>query len=122
MAAKMFSRAFGSAAVGGDVAYLPCANGTTAVRIAPDGSASVLWHTAVPADGPPILGGGALWVTDYGDQKLYALDPATGRELSETPTDALPHFASPSLAATPSGTRLFLGTSTGIETFALTGR
>jgi polyvinyl alcohol dehydrogenase (cytochrome) len=107
-------RAFGAAAVDGDIAYLPCAYGTMAVRIASDGTASVLWHTAVPANGTPVLANGKLWVTDWNAGTLYALDPATGRALSQAATGPLPHFATPAIA----GARLFLGTTGGIETFA----
>lgn len=104
---------FGAAAVQGDVAYVPCGTGTTAVRVAADGTASVLWHASVPAAGQPSLGGGFVWVTDYDQGVLYALDPADGHVAGRVATRHLPHFASPSV----SGNRLFLGTDDGVTVF-----
>jgi outer membrane protein assembly factor BamB len=104
---------FGAAAVRGDVAYVPCGTGTTAVRVAADGTASVLWHAAVPAAGQPSLGGGLVWVTDYDQGVLYALDPADGRVAGRVATRRLPHFAAPSV----SGNRVFLGTLDGVTIY-----
>ena len=105
---------FGAAAVDGDVAYLPCAEGITAVRVGPDGGVTVLWHTAVAASGSPSIGGGFVWSTDPSGGALYALDPATGAVAGRTPTGALPHFASPAISAD----RVVLGTSDGLVIFS----
>ncbi|MBF6065681.1 PQQ-binding-like beta-propeller repeat protein [Nocardia terpenica] len=106
-------RAFGGAAVADDIAYLPCTTGTTAVRIAADGTATVLWHATVPANGQPILASGHVWVTDWHSGTLYALDPATGAATQQFPTDTLPHFATPAAA----GSTIVLGTMTGLAFF-----
>ncbi len=106
-------RAFGAAAVADGVVYLPCSKGTAAVRIAADGSASVLWRAAVSANGQPVLGAGHLWVTDWRSGTLYALDPATGGVVQQFSTGPLPHFAAPAV----SGTSVVLGTMSGLASF-----
>ena len=105
--------AFGAAAVAGDIGYLPCGTGTTAVRVAPDGTASVLWRAAVPAAGQPTLAGGLVWAADYDQGVLYALDPGNGQVAGRVATRHLPHFAAPSA----SGNRLFLGTLDGVTVY-----
>jgi YVTN family beta-propeller protein len=105
--------AFGAAAVQGDVVYLPCADGTRAFRIG--SQVTALWHAA-HANGQPVLAGGRIWVTDYDNGLLSSLDPATGATVRQIPVGALPHFATP----TPVGTKLFLGTATGVAVISAT--
>jgi len=102
--------AYGGAAVDGDVAYLPCDDGTRAVRVDAAGQLQVRWHAGVPAAGSPVVGGGTVWVVDYDRGILYALDPATGAVRQQVPVGRAPHFASPTLA----GGRVFVGTVTGV--------
>ncbi|MGW4248095.1 outer membrane protein assembly factor BamB family protein [Nocardia sp. NPDC004722] len=104
-------KAFGAAAVDGDVAYLPCTKGTWAVRVTETGAATVLWRATVPADGPPIVAAGRVWAADWHAGTFYALDPATGNILAQYATGALPHFATPALA----GNELVLGTLAGLQ-------
>lgn len=108
-------RSFGGSAVLGDIAFLPCPDGTVAVTIGADGTPSVRWHASAPADGSPAVGGGAVWVPDFHGGVLYALDPATGRVRARIGVGALPHFASPTLA----GSAAYLGTTHGVV--AVTG-
>ncbi|AYF74512.1 hypothetical protein D7D52_12300 [Nocardia yunnanensis] len=108
-------RAFGAAAVDGEIAYLPCANGTAAVAVTATGAATVRWRTTAPADGPPLVAAGRVWATDWHAGTLYALDPATGNVLAQYATGALPHFAAPVAA----GGVLVLGTMTGLRAFPL---
>jgi outer membrane protein assembly factor BamB len=103
-------RSFGGSATSDGTAYVPCADGTRAVRIAADGTPSVVWRAAVSANGSPTVGGGAVWVTDYANGILYALDPASGAVRAQLGTGALPHFASPTLA----GDHAYLGTMDGV--------
>src|SRR5256885_2243314 len=70
--------AFGGATVQGDVAYLPCSDGTRAVRVDPAGHIEVRWHAPVATNGSPVVGGGAVWAVAYPGGTLCALDPATG--------------------------------------------
>ena len=63
----------------------------------------VLWHGPSATQGSPVIGGGAVWVTDYQGGTLYELDQATGttRDSLNLGT-TLPHFSSMSMtAATP---------------------
>lgn len=99
--------AFGAAAVNGDVAYLPCADGTRAFRIGNE--VTELWHAA-RTNGQPLLADARLWATDYDNGVLYALDPSTGTTIRQIPVGALPHFATPAAV----GSKLFLGTTDGV--------
>jgi outer membrane protein assembly factor BamB len=103
-------RSFGGGAVAGDTAYLPCTDGPRALTIGADGTPSVRWKAAVPANGSPVVGGDAVWVPDWRAGVLYALDTATGTVRAQVPVGELPHFASPTL----SGRRVYLGTMGGV--------
>ncbi|MBV8542248.1 MAG: PQQ-binding-like beta-propeller repeat protein [Pseudonocardiales bacterium] len=103
-------QAFGAGAVAGSTVYLPCTDSTRAVDVDSAGGLRLRWRAPVPADGSPVLGGGAVWVTDTDHGVLYALDPATGVPRQRIGVGPLPHFASPTLA----GTHAYLGTTTGI--------
>jgi outer membrane protein assembly factor BamB len=107
-------KSFGGSATSADTAYLPCTDGTRAVRIAADGTPKVVWRAKVGASGSPVVGGGAVWVTDYDNGVLYALDPASGAVRAKLDTGALPHFASPTLA----GDHAYLGTMDGVVAIA----
>ena len=103
-------QAFGGSAVAGNTIYLPCTTGPRAVTIAADGTPAELWKSTVPAEGSPVIGGGAVWTVDYYGGDLYALDPATGATLAEVHIGAAPSFASPTLA----GDQAFVGTKAGV--------
>ncbi|MCL2584384.1 MAG: PQQ-like beta-propeller repeat protein [Streptosporangiales bacterium] len=95
--------AYGAAAVSGSTVYEPCqAGGTAAVSVdAATRRIRLLWRGPAAADGSPVLGGGAVWVTSYasGSGVLYELDPRTGTIRHELGLgEALPHFSSLSLA------------------------
>ena len=107
--------AFGAAAVSGSTVYEPCRNGAlTAVKVdAAAKTITVLWHGPSGTNGSPVVGGGAVWVTQYSDSggTLYALNPATGQVKHQlTISQGLPHFSSLSL----SGGSAYLGTLTGV--------
>lgn len=109
VAAAPLCRAFGGPAVDGAVAYLPCDDAVTAVRVDPtSGRPAVVWRSDVARRASPVVGGGAVWVADGG--RLLALDQRDGSVLSQVSVGELPHFASPSL----SGGRAFLGTLDGV--------
>lgn len=108
--------AFGGAAVTGSTVILPCADGGPAAVRASDGRLVLLWRGPAGADGSPVIGGGAVWVTGNAAGMLYELSPATGQVRSRIALgSALPHFASPSL----SGRLVLVGTLHGVV--ALTG-
>jgi polyvinyl alcohol dehydrogenase (cytochrome) len=101
--------AFGGASVVGDTVYVPCPDGTRAVRVDAAGRQHVLWHAAVAAPGSPVVGGG-IWVVDYDAGILFVLDPATGDARTRISIGKAPHFASPTLSAG----RAYIGTLTGV--------
>jgi outer membrane protein assembly factor BamB len=105
--------AYGTSAVTGDAVFVPCADGLLRVDVGTDGVPRPGWHVPLHASGSPVLGGGAVWVPDYGTGTLLALDQASGRVLAQVATGPLPHFASPVL----SGDRVLIGTTAGVTSF-----
>lgn len=101
---------FGGSAVAGSTVYLPCTTGPRAVTIGADGTPQELWRSTVPAEGSPVVGGGAVWAVDYFGGVLYALDPATGATLASVRVGQAPNFTSPTL----SGDRAYVGTLSGV--------
>jgi polyvinyl alcohol dehydrogenase (cytochrome) len=107
--------AFGGAAVRGTVAFVPCASGGLAAVDTAGRRIRVLWRGPAAAAGSPVIGGGAVWVTDWDAGDLYQLDPATGHVRQRIALGSpLPHFASPSL----SGPFALIGTMSGVTAVA----
>jgi outer membrane protein assembly factor BamB len=104
--------AFGGSAVDAlnNTVFVPCSDGTRAVRISGAGGIQVLWHTKVPAAGSPVLAGGCLWVVDYDGGVLYLLDPLSGDVLHQVTLGTMPHFTSPTVVLG----RAFIGTMNGV--------
>ena len=99
----------------GSTVYVPCASGGPEAVTAVPGALAVRWHGPPAANGSPVAGGGAVWVTTTAGV-LYELDPATGRARQRIGLGSpLPHFASPSL----SGGLVLVGTLRGVV--AVTG-
>ena len=115
-AARSICAAFGAASVSGSTVYEPCSGGKmAAVAVnAKRGTIRVLWRGPRDANGSPVIGGGAVWVTSYSDGSpgtLYELNPANGAVRSRISiADALPHFSSLSLA----GGTAFVSTMNGV--------
>jgi outer membrane protein assembly factor BamB len=66
----------GGVVVHGSIVYLPCRNGTEAVRVsAHPASITVIWHADAGA-GPPIMAAQLVW--SIADGVLYGLDPDNG--------------------------------------------
>jgi hypothetical protein len=107
-------KVFGTAAVDGSTAYLPCTDGPRAVNVDSAGQPHVGWHAAVSAQGSPVLGGGALWAVDFVGGVLYTLDPQSGAVREKLTIGVCPHFASPALARG----KAFVGTMTGVVAVA----
>ncbi len=91
---KVCGSVFGGFAFADGVAYVPCSDGLAAVRV--EGTAMrVLWRGPRATIGPPIVSGGAVWVTDYDSGTLYALDLATGATRVQRSIGAMQHFTTP---------------------------
>jgi outer membrane protein assembly factor BamB len=108
-------QARGGAAVSGSTVYEPClAGGMAAVNVdAAQKTIKVLWRGPAIAQGSPVLGGGAVWVTKFSGTggTLYELNPSTGAvEHQISISQDLPHFSSLSL----SGSTAYVSTLTGI--------
>jgi polyvinyl alcohol dehydrogenase (cytochrome) len=103
--------AFGTAAVQGSTVYEPCEQGGLAAVSTAGSKIRVRWRGPENAWGSPVVGGGAVWVTDWKAGTLYELDPDTGGiRASLGLGTALPHFSSMSMT----GSRAFLGTMDGV--------
>jgi hypothetical protein len=105
----------GAAAVDGATVYEPCQDGgMAAIEVsAADKTIKVRWRGPGDAQGSPVAGGGAVWVTSYSDSggMLYELNPATGAVEHQIAIGAdLPHFSSLSLG----GGTAYLGTMSGV--------
>jgi outer membrane protein assembly factor BamB len=115
LAEQSICDAEGAAAVSGATVYEPCQDGGMAaidVNTA-DKTIKVLWRGPADAQGSPVAGGGAVWVTSYSDNggTLYELNPATGMVEHQIQVgQGMPHFSSLSL----SGATAYVGTLTGI--------
>jgi len=116
LAERSICDAEGAAAVSGATVYEPCQDGgMAAIGVsAADKTIKVLWRGPGDAEGSPVIGGGAVWVTAYSDSSggtLYELNPATGAvEHQIAIGDGLPHFSSMSLG----GGTAYLGTNDGV--------
>ena len=103
--------AYGGAAVRGTTVYEPCAQGGMAAISTAGNKIRVLWRGPGSAQGSPVVGGGAIWVTDYQAGTLYELGPATGAtRASLSLGTSLPHFSSMSMT----GNHAYLGTMAGV--------
>ena len=103
--------AFGAAAVAGSIVYEPCEQGGLAAIDTTGHQIHVRWRGPAGAWGSPVVGGGAVWVTDWNAGTLYELDQATGATRASLGLGtALPHFSSMSMT----GSQAFLGTMDGV--------
>jgi outer membrane protein assembly factor BamB len=103
--------AYGAAAVDGGTVYEPCEQGGLAALAVSGGAIRMLWRGPARAWGSPVVGGGAVWVTDWSAGTLYELAPATGAiRYALGLGTALPHFSSMSMA----GSHAYLGTIDGV--------
>jgi hypothetical protein len=107
--------AYGAASADGSTVYEPCQGGGMAAISVSGGQIRVRWRGPASASGSPVVGGGAVWVTDPSAGRLYELNPATGAvRYSVSLGTTLPHFASLSM----SGSHAFVGTNDGVTAVA----
>jgi outer membrane protein assembly factor BamB len=108
--------AFGGAAVANTTVIVPCAGGGPAAVSTSNTTLRVLWRGPAAADGSPVIGGGAVWVTNTSAGVLYELNVRTGAIRHQIRVGSeLAHFASPTLA----GRLVLVGTLHGVV--AVTG-
>ncbi|HZQ28831.1 MAG TPA: PQQ-binding-like beta-propeller repeat protein [Acidimicrobiales bacterium] len=75
--------------------YVTCTDGVRAVRVTTSPPSFVTVWGPKPGNGPPIVAGGAVWVTDWNNGVMYGYDPTTGNQLTKQTTGTLMHFATP---------------------------
>ena len=99
--------------------FVPCGSGTEALQIgAATRTFRRVWAPSTGSpNGPPIVAGGIVWALDWNGNELYGMDPATGRVIFERATDALDHFATPSVAES----MMLVPTTGGVEAFRTAG-
>jgi len=110
VSSRVVCAAFGGAAQSGPMVYLPCADGLRMIRIGSSGSIQLGWQARSGANGPPVIGGGAVWSLALGSGELQALSPSTGAVLARIAVGPVPHFASP----TPWDGLVLVGTMRGV--------
>jgi outer membrane protein assembly factor BamB len=88
----------GGAAVVGMTVYLPCLNGTVALRVTKSpASLRVLWSASIDGSGPPIVAAGLVWTVGK-NGVLYGLNPATGTVRQQAEVGAVDNdFTTPSI-------------------------
>ena len=101
--------AYGGAAVSGQFAFIPCADGLREIRVAPGATLVAGWHAPQQVTGSPIVGGNTVYSLDPGGT-LYALDAATGSVRAMLSVGTTSRFATPTL----SQGIIFIGTLTGV--------
>jgi len=88
----------GGVVVHGNIVYLPCRNGTVAMKVTPSPAGMRPIWRAHEGVGPPIMAAQLVW--SIGNGVLYALAPDTGRVLRRvTLGTVVNHFATPSVGA-----------------------
>ncbi len=114
LAQQAICNAFGTAAVSGSTVYEPCreGGGMAAIQVsAANKTIKVLWRGPANAQGTPVIGGGAVWITDYDGGILYELNQGTGQVMHQISiSQSLPHFSSLAL----SGSTAYVSTLAGI--------
>ncbi|MFZ0185477.1 MAG: PQQ-binding-like beta-propeller repeat protein [Streptosporangiaceae bacterium] len=69
-----------------------------------------MWHTSDSITRSPVIGGGRIWVLNMDAGVLHALDPSTGKSLSQVDVGVANRFATPALY----GADVIVPTLTGI--------
>jgi outer membrane protein assembly factor BamB len=110
---KPFCRAFGGAAVAGDVAFVPCTEGVQQLHLESRGDFTPGWR-AVDIPGSPVVGGNTVYSMDRRGA-LNALNMANGKVRAKVQVGETSRFATPTLYQD----RIFVGTMSGVT--AVTG-
>ena len=102
--------AYGGAAVSGQVAFIPCADGLREIRLDTNSSLVSGWQAPQQVTGSPVIGGNTVYSLDPGGGTLYALAAATGAVRATISVGAATRFATPALFQNS----IFVGTETGV--------
>ncbi len=108
--------AYGGAAVNGQVAFIPCADGLREIRLGSSANLLTGWQALRQVTGSPVIGGQTVYSLDPGGGVLYALNAATGEVRATLSVGATSRFATPTL----SQGSIFIGTLTGIVAVGMT--
>jgi outer membrane protein assembly factor BamB len=108
--------AYGGAAVSGQQAFVPCADGLREIKLTAGGTRLVAgWQAAPQVTGSPIVAGNTVYSLDTGGGQLYALNAATGAVRATIPVGSTTRFATPAL----SQNSIFIGTMAGVVAVGL---
>ena len=102
--------AYGGAAVNGQIAFIPCADGLREIILKPGGHLQAGWQASRKVTGSPVIGGNTIYSLNPGGGMLYALDAATGSVRATISVGSTSRFATPTLFQKS----IFVGTMTGI--------
>jgi outer membrane protein assembly factor BamB len=102
--------AYGGAAVSGQVAFIPCADGLREIKLESGTSLVPGWQAPQQVTGSPVIGGNTVYSLDPAGGMLYALDAAAGSVLATISVGTTSRFATPTLAQSS----IFVGTLKGI--------
>ena len=101
--------AYGGAAVNGQVAFIPCADGLREIRLGSGANLLTGWQAPRQVTGSPVIGGNTVYSLYPGGGMLYALDAATGSVRATVSVGTTSRFATPTLFQNT----IFVGTMTG---------
>ncbi|HLL80178.1 MAG TPA: PQQ-binding-like beta-propeller repeat protein [Ktedonobacteraceae bacterium] len=107
--------AYGGAAVSGQLAIIPCANGLREIEITSGASLIMKWHAPSQVTGSPVVGGNTVYSLDPHGGILYALDISTGLVRATVSVGTTTRFATPTLYQG----NIFVGTMTGIDAIGM---
>ena len=108
--------AYGGAAVSGQQAFIPCADGLHEIKFAAGGTQFAAgWQASPQVTGSPIVAGNTVYSLDTGGGQLYALNATTGAARASISVGPTTRFATPAL----SHNSIFIGTTTGVVAVGL---
>jgi outer membrane protein assembly factor BamB len=100
--------AYGGAAINGQTAYIPCADGLREIKL-DAGKITLGWQASQQVTGSPVIGGNTVYSLNTGGT-LYALDATSGSVRATIAVGSTSRFATPTI----SQNSIFIGTMTGI--------
>jgi hypothetical protein len=108
--------AYGGAAVNGQTAFIPCADGLREIKLEAGTKLALGWQAPQQVTSSPIIGGNTVYSLDTGGGTLYALDAATGSVRTTVSVGSTTRFATPTI----SQNSIFVGTMKGIVAVRMT--